>query len=721
MPTAPDPVMPLIHPTAPASPAGVVPSSPDGAPAAPGVIVPISPGAVPVPDAAVLTRAQAISAADQAQVRTNIGAELAGPVFVVPFGVLPVDEYLDVVNIDGIDYLTTTDPAIWTTDTGLEPAASGAWGKLWSNAGTWQVDTYDEGVLITEGSADTAGGASPLNVTWAEGQAATGTMNGLIAAKVGQKCLVGPAVDGSYDSYTAVEILPSKWQQDAEPITSGAVTTALGYTPQNAATAGSLRSSVQLNIELPVYDGNQSVIHFDGYHSHTLVFGYNYWSAYTPYPPANRELIAVAASKDGVNWEVPRGMPNPIVTSSVAIDPKWDVIGDTDITVLANGSLAVWFIATNAGVEVGVFQMFSDDGVTWSAPVEIFTEDFDLGQPQSPAVVVEADDTLTMFYVRIISSARTLWKRTADATGTTWSEPIACTIPASGGLWTPWHPDAILVDGVYHMLMCCGKVAYTLPEPEHFLVHWTSTNGTDFTGPTTPCIPELGDSVMRDVYRSSLMLSPEGTGFDVYMVGFNAGTTLENAAQIRVHRFRNLLLNGAETPAMLAISSAPSSSGGRHSFAPRHCVLDADHSVTENIGLQSVPVVNLSAGVDGIPQWGGKILSGETVAVSVIAYLTDVSESGNYQFTFAGATLSGIWNARLNTIGGTNVFNYTLSGAAGLNVTGVAAGASHVLQIDAILTASTDGYVGLYFAQATSDTDAITIKKGSTISISRIP
>jgi len=68
----------------------------------------------------------------------------------------------------------------------------------------------------------------------------------------------------------------------------------------------------------PTYDGSGQSIEPDVTFIAPPWHGFNYWMAFSPYPNGNErdENPSILASNDGVNWQVPPGLHNPLALPS---------------------------------------------------------------------------------------------------------------------------------------------------------------------------------------------------------------------------------------------------------------------------------------------------------------------------------------------------------------------------------------------------------------------
>ncbi len=275
----------------------------------------------------------------------------------------------------------------------------------------------------------------------------------------------------------------------------GPTKAALSDTIGAEVTAQTPKAVARLPLNVPTYDGNPSAGHPDVVHVPAGWNGYKYWMAFTPFPSAPRENPSIVASNDGVKWEIPAGLTNPIVPFS-ALPAGYDWWSDTDMVLSADGTtMMLYFRGTNQGVTNTCYLTTSTDGITWTPFQQVVA-----GIEESPAVVVEPGGGFTMF----TCGENTIYRRTS-ADGITWAARTVITsrptVPAP--YVNVWHIDVVKVDGTYHALVDINT-ATGGPDP-YRLFHWTSADGLAWTGPSTPAVPLSGSRFdKRGHYRSTL-------------------------------------------------------------------------------------------------------------------------------------------------------------------------------------------------------------------------
>lgn len=233
--------------------------------------------------------------------------------------------------------------------------------------------------------------------------------------------------------------------------------------------------------------------------------GYRYWMAFTPWPDGSREFPNIIASQNGVDWEVPAGLTNPIIgQATVAATPSggatpFGFAPDTHLVMLDEDTMACFFLMAWAGggssQDAAMFRMTSTDGVTWGNLTRcidtVATGRNAAHGITSPAVFQMPDGTWEMFGVTEFDGDFNRISRWTSPDTTAWTWQNQLVIPYGSG--EPWHLDAHYVSGKYHVLYSAVGGRY------HYLY---STDGVNFYGDTTNYVPELVSGADWDGQRS---------------------------------------------------------------------------------------------------------------------------------------------------------------------------------------------------------------------------
>lgn len=235
--------------------------------------------------------------------------------------------------------------------------------------------------------------------------------------------------------------------------------------------------------------------------------GYRYWMGITPYPDDPRENPSIYASHDGLTWEAPPGIVNPVAPNTGGYN------SDPDI-VLYGGVLHLFYRQVGTGEKIWL--RTSSDGVTWSAGAQLF-QAAAAGDPfvcLSPAVVHDGAQ-----WVMYATDATSIFRRTAPAAAGPWSAPATCTYPAptygQTGVHTPWHLDAMRRSGKTYLLI--NEAAQT----GRNLRFAVSVDGLSFTPAATPfkTTPTASNWDGDSLYRFTAVPRP---GEDLLYVYYSA-------------------------------------------------------------------------------------------------------------------------------------------------------------------------------------------------------
>lgn len=211
------------------------------------------------------------------------------------------------------------------------------------------------------------------------------------------------------------------------------------------------------------------------------------------------ENPSILVSDDKVTWAVPDGLTNPAVPYVAASQNA-----DNDL-ILIDGVMYIVYIAITGGVTY-VKESHSSDGITWSAPAELFhvTE----GALVSPAVVTVGNH-LEMYSVNTNAEPNTLERRTCTTINGTWSAPVTCTVYLPSGYL--WHVDVMYSGGVYYALLNVSQISLWLAN---------SADGLTWAVPSPALLADSGAETWdKHIYRSTAVKT--ATGFDLWYNGYN--------------------------------------------------------------------------------------------------------------------------------------------------------------------------------------------------------
>lgn len=255
------------------------------------------------------------------------------------------------------------------------------------------------------------------------------------------------------------------------------------------------------------YLGNKENIHPKVLHFDDPWGGHCWWMAYTPYPKGNTraENPCIAVSDDGLHWDAPTGLQNPL-----ALCPAGGYNSDTHLVYnAANSTLECWWRAVdNATGSDCLLRRISRDGVGWSEPDTVLRPVAGQMAHLSPAVSI-VEGRYLMLYCDV--NHVVMHRSTVEAPAVEWDEGMI--VPIRWLHFNPWHLDMIVDDeGLIEMVVC----AYSALEPG------SNNNTADLyyatydlnTGEATmpqPVLTRKASGIAeRSIYRSSLVRVGDG-------------------------------------------------------------------------------------------------------------------------------------------------------------------------------------------------------------------
>lgn len=215
-----------------------------------------------------------------------------------------------------------------------------------------------------------------------------------------------------------------------------------------------LRSYNQKPLSIHTFDGLDSP-----YHPSVLFFkdgwnGWKYWMVETPFSPEckpyrdRNECPSVHVSMDGVTWQTPEKVNNPLVNLSEEQVADFDYFSDPHL-LYNNGRLECIYRLTrrhgdyNDFSDVSLWIISSQDGINWDKPIELVRPKYPI---VSPALTLSRTEGYRMWYVNSenhYSQRQIAFSQSFDLR--TWSEPIICQL--KGKTVNPWHIDVQNIGG----------------------------------------------------------------------------------------------------------------------------------------------------------------------------------------------------------------------------------------------------------------------------------
>ena len=262
-------------------------------------------------------------------------------------------------------------------------------------------------------------------------------------------------------------------------------------------------------LDIPTYDGNRNVGHPDVLFTPEGFGGWPYWMAYTPFPPDRRENPSLVVSDDGVRWQTPAGLINPVVPAADAVAAGYGYNSDPNLLLLPDRrTLRLYWRYAGGGREAIVYKE-SRDGVIWGETVEVLTTAA-AASVLSPTVIAESDGTFSMWTVDDREPGPRAVQRRRSRDGIDFGDAIPVSTPIARGGPIPWHIDVIRAAGGHYHAILATRDPYQL-------LYLESADGVTFDGGTDYLVPNGLSHGQDSHYRSSLVAKPGSDDrFDVW-------------------------------------------------------------------------------------------------------------------------------------------------------------------------------------------------------------
>ena len=279
-----------------------------------------------------------------------------------------------------------------------------------------------------------------------------------------------------------------------------------------------------MQLVVPTYDGSGQAVHPDIVRFPAPWNGWEYWMAFTPYPKAEAamENPSVAVSHDGIRWEVPAELKNPII----GMEPGKGYNSDPDLSYDPQlDRLVMIYREVSKGDNV-IKAISSSDGRAWTLPKTTFRRRSH--GIVSPTVVVAPGASPTVWYVdagnrgcrervtrvmtQVGSAMNALEPARAEAG---WSTPRLAGLEQPG--FSIWHIDVTYIPerheywAIYpaeRSFSCNGRDLFFARSPDG--IKWTSYR--------TPVLKRNDASWVRaSLYRGSLLYDASRDAIRIYL------------------------------------------------------------------------------------------------------------------------------------------------------------------------------------------------------------
>ena len=234
-------------------------------------------------------------------------------------------------------------------------------------------------------------------------------------------------------------------------------------------------------LDIPTYEGSGQAVHPQVLYFEEAFMGYHYIMVMTPYPYSNNahENPSILGSQDGMVWEVPPGVTNPV------FGPPPDVEHGgyySDPFLLRRGDeLELWFRHTAAreirpghflqnNTHNRIYRTRTDDLANWSPLETIFDCPSNMDHYMSP-VVMHDGAVYRVWYTNFDSVL--YYIESPDLVN--WSPRVS--VPADLGGLGIWHLDIVFTGEEYEALFTSANWS---SEPTFRLFYATSSDGLSF-------------------------------------------------------------------------------------------------------------------------------------------------------------------------------------------------------------------------------------------------
>jgi hypothetical protein len=259
---------------------------------------------------------------------------------------------------------------------------------------------------------------------------------------------------------------------------------------------------------MPTYDGSGEAVHPDVSYFPRGWHGWNYWLVLTPYPrsDADKENPSILVSHDGVIWQDPPGIVNPIVLPQVSFLADGDLFYDQTLD-----ELWVYYVHQRINGHTHAMRKASADGTHWglwnTEPGQSLfaVPDHEFLSPS----VVKVGATYWLWSVNAgpvgcHAESTTIQYRTS-ADGICWSAPQDADFAQPGQL--PWHVDVIYVPSKHEFWMLLSGMPQGSSCNETALYFARSADGMQWTTYDRAAL-SVGAGAAWDrgqIYRSTLL------------------------------------------------------------------------------------------------------------------------------------------------------------------------------------------------------------------------
>jgi hypothetical protein len=268
----------------------------------------------------------------------------------------------------------------------------------------------------------------------------------------------------------------------------------------------------QKPLQIETFDGLDSP-----YHPSVLFFengwnGWRYWMAETPFssysqPYRDRnECPSIHVSMDGIHWQIPEGVTNPLVDLNEQQILDLDYYSDPQL-LFVKDHLELYFRITERHgnhldfSDMTLCRIQSKDGKQWSNLERCFRPGYDL---VSPGMTFDAENGYRMWYVNSESHVNVRQIAfTTSRDGMSWTESDICNL--KGAPVNPWHIDMQRMDDNLYLTV------YDYNEITLWRGHADSPTEFEYMQTVIqPAYKKYGSFYSNGLYRACLVKTDQG-------------------------------------------------------------------------------------------------------------------------------------------------------------------------------------------------------------------
>jgi len=225
--------------------------------------------------------------------------------------------------------------------------------------------------------------------------------------------------------------------------------------------------------------------------------------SYTPYPDGKErfENPSIAVSQDGINWNIPKGLKNPIIKAPHDADSGGHY-SDTHLVMNVH-SMEMWYRYNSASSKGNVnnkinriYRLTTLNGVNWSLPKLVLNDQF---KYFSPAILFE-NGVYKIWFSDI--DGKLHYRESSDLAS--WSAVLPVNLEFDG--YRIWHQDVIHTHAGYEIIFSAFKNG-EFSRNNQKLYYSISSDGINFGKPILVLSPSSGKNQLDNqmIYRSSLL------------------------------------------------------------------------------------------------------------------------------------------------------------------------------------------------------------------------